>query len=192
VAFLRRRLQVTGEALIHATHDSTYFTGDKFVLRDGVTFPTKRDPENIIRMADAQKILGRMPLHLTLNIDYQPSNMPSAPGGRPGFYASGEPVPLTLEQARVIDEFLGLGGTRHSLIYFANDVVRGAGQHASAADALDAATDANSNARPGLHPDVIGIHHMVDPAAYLHSLPQCTTSLNPLMDEVAKAIRTLR
>ena len=56
------------EALIHATHDSTYFTGDKFVLRDGVTFPTKRDPENVIRMADAQKILGRMPLHLTLNL----------------------------------------------------------------------------------------------------------------------------
>jgi hypothetical protein len=176
------------QALIQVTHDPTYFTGDKFVLRDGVTFPTKRDPENVIRMADAQKILGRMPLHLTLNLSYQPSDMPST-SGRPGFYASGEPVPLTLEQARVIDEFLGLGGTRHSLVYFANDVVSGAGQHATAADVLDAAAAANSTARPGLHPDVIGIHHMVDPAAYLHSLPQCATSLNPLVEEVAKAIQ---
>ena len=70
------------EALIHATHDSTYFTGDKFVLRDGVAFPTKRDPENIIRMADAQKILGRMPLHLTLNIDYRRRRVPGP--SRPG------------------------------------------------------------------------------------------------------------
>ena len=177
------------EALIRATHDPTYFTGDKFILRDGVTFPTKRDPENVIRMADAQKVLGRMPIHLTLNLTYQPSSIPGASGGRPGFYASGEPVPLTLEQARVIDDFLGLGGTRHSLIYFANDVVGNAGQHATAADVLDAAAAANSTARPGLHPDVIGIRHMVDPAAYLHSLPQCATSLNPLVDEVATAIQ---
>ena len=68
-------------------------------------------------------------------------------------------------------------------------MVSGAGQHASAADVLDAAAAANSNARPGLHPDVTGIHHMVDPAAYLRSLPHCATSLNPLMDEVAKAIQ---
>jgi hypothetical protein len=54
------------EALIHATPDPTYFTGDKFVLRDGVPFPTKRDPENVIRMADAHKILGSLPIHITL------------------------------------------------------------------------------------------------------------------------------
>ena len=63
------------EAMIHATPDPTYFTGDKFVMRDGVPFPTARDPENIIRLADANKILGNLPIHVTLGLTFQTQDM---------------------------------------------------------------------------------------------------------------------
>ena len=109
-------------------------------------------------------------MHITLKLHFQTPDMANTSRSRPGFISplTDNHVQLTRMAARTIDKFLGTEGTRHALANYTTDVVSGTGQHASAADILDAAAAASSNARPRVHPDIVGLHHMVNPIAYLH------------------------